>query len=86
MVIHSPRSGGSTFSSGSSMTLVMGALLFCVQLVVVTGQQCLSNPEFESFFEQSLGVTSLPRNGSCCQADVCDLPCPEGVAEPKRGP
>lgn len=49
--------------------------------------ECLpSNPaldaEFVSFID---GATSIPLEGSCCQADVCGIPCPEDVSDPGFG-
>ena len=45
---------------------------------------CLSNPEFNDFFTPD-GGGSLPLPGSCCQKDVCNIPCPEEVPEPSSG-
>lgn len=48
--------------------------------------ECLADPaldaEFVSFIE---GATSIPLAGSCCQADVCGLACPEEVSAPTSG-
>eukprot|EP00977_Amphora_coffeiformis_P005255 scaffold1123_cov168-Amphora_coffeaeformis.AAC.23 len=48
--------------------------------------ECLANPalnaEFVSFIE---GAESIPLPDSCCQADVCGIPCPEEVDDPGMG-
>ena len=40
------------------------------------------NAEFLSFLP---GATSIPLEGSCCQADVCGRLCPEPVSDPSIG-
>lgn len=77
------RRGGST--STASGRFLFCVLLCCAHFALVVGQQCLSNTEFESFFEKALGVSSLPREGSCCQSDICGIPCPTALSKPKRG-
>jgi hypothetical protein len=49
------------------------------------GGQCVSNPSYEEFFKLVNGVNSLPKSGSCCMKDVCNLPCPETLQRPSSG-
>jgi hypothetical protein len=46
---------------------------------------CLSNGGLEKTFQEINGATSLPRDGSCCQKDICGLPCPEPSPAPPVG-
>lgn len=48
---------------------------------------CLEDPALDAEFVALLdnGATSIPQEGSCCQADVCGLACPEPVSAPKIG-
>ena len=59
---------------------------FCLlSLALVVPQvtaQCLSDPELEEIFS---GGEELPKEGSCCQNDICGLPCPEPVSKPTVG-
>jgi hypothetical protein len=64
----------------------MGLLLAASWMTTPVAADCLSNPdldaEFLSFIE---GAESIPLEGSCCQADVCGIPCPEVVEDPGVG-
>jgi hypothetical protein len=46
---------------------------------------CLSNPEFNQVFVDFNGGASIPTEGSCCQKDVCNLPCPATTPSPGPG-
>ena len=46
--------------------------------------QCLSDSGLNDFFIPE-GETQIPLEGSCCQADVCGLGCPEDVDAPAAG-
>lgn len=46
---------------------------------------CLSSATVEKTFLDALGAKSLPTEGSCCQKDVCGLPCPAEPPKPKVG-
>ena len=65
----------------SAGLLLFGAA-FLVEEVVA---DCLANAEFNQFFENVNGGATIPLEGSCCQKDVCNLPCPEPVADPTIG-
>ena len=52
------------------------AVLF-QQVSLVSGQDCLADPELNAVF-----ATDEP---TCCQNDVCALPCPEPVSAPTKG-
>lgn len=43
--------------------------------------KCLSNDEYNEFFANG---TSIPREGSCCQFDVCGIPCPSTEEPPQK--
>jgi len=53
-------------------------------LVEFAAAECLSNPEFNQFFEDAAGG-EIPLEGSCCQQDVCGLPCPQTTSAPGIG-
>jgi hypothetical protein len=75
----------SNLSSIRSLVLCSLALLAAF-LPLSQGDQCLANDEFETFFlgeGETLGA--LPREGSCCQKDICGLPCPTTVPSPTSG-
>lgn len=48
------------------------------------GEQCLSDPAMNGFFEVKAGG-EIPLEDSCCQFDVCGLPCPKDTPEPGMG-
>jgi hypothetical protein len=51
-------------------------------LVKEAAADCLSDPDLNELFA---GGAEIPAEGSCCQADVCGIPCPESVSEPGIG-
>jgi hypothetical protein len=54
------------------------ALLISHQVSVAVAQEtCFENSEFNEFF-----ATDDP---TCCQNDVCAIPCPEPVSKPTKG-
>lgn len=64
------------------------ALAFAALLALApsaTNAQCLSDPKLEATFVSLAGAKSLPVEGSCCQKDVCGLPCPAAAPVPARG-
>jgi Sodium:solute symporter family len=70
------------------LIVVVSTMISCTnRLVVVNAQEmsyCLSNPDFNQVFVDLNNVTSIPIEGSCCQKDVCNLPCPAPL--PKKPP
>ena len=69
-----------TLSLASPSFLALTLLSFATTVAA----QCLSDPSFEAVFNDN-GAISLPQEGSCCQNDICALPCPEPVAKPAQG-
>jgi hypothetical protein len=55
--------------------VLLTALLCCLQQV--SSQECFTNDSLNEFF-----ATGDP---TCCQNDVCAIPCPEPVSEPSKG-
>lgn len=53
-------------------------------LVEFATSECLSNATFNEDFEELAGGP-IPQEGSCCQADVCNIPCPVPSPEPAIG-
>ena len=51
-------------------------VVLCSKAVTVASQ-CLSDSEFDSQIDY--------QEGSCCQQDVCNIPCPAQVPEPSKG-
>jgi hypothetical protein len=68
-----------------SSILIVALSMLSTNFVQAEQQQCLSNTVFEDFFRSLNNVTTLPRNGSCCMKDVCNLPCPTEVERPANG-
>jgi hypothetical protein len=63
-----------------------GLALLAALLPLSQGDQCLANDEFETFFlGEGEALGALPREGSCCQNDICGLPCPTPVSDPTSG-
>lgn len=50
----------------------------------VDGDQCIADSAINDIFIPP-GETQIPLQGSCCQADVCGLACPEEVSPPAVG-
>ena len=80
----------SSRSTSTTMTVLTSLLLLVVTTTIPTTtlaqDSCLAddalNAEFVSFIP---GAASIPLEGSCCQSDVCGIPCPEPVSEPAIG-
>jgi hypothetical protein len=75
-------------------TALLFSLLLLFQSSAVTAaaaaavqQTCLADEALNDEFRALLGdnVDAIPRAGSCCQADVCGIPCPVEVSAPKIG-
>jgi Sodium:solute symporter family len=58
--------------------LVLNLFLLFGSNNVADAQQCLADPGLEALFLPE-GATSLPLAGSCCQKDICGIPCPAPV-------
>ena len=58
-------------------TLLLALSSFVVDTVSAQETQCLSDPEKDAVFATD--------NPTCCQNDVCLIPCPEPVTEPTKG-
>ena len=61
------------------LVLLATTILFLVKEVA---SDCLSDPTLNEFFAAG---TEIPAADSCCQQDVCAIPCPESVSEPGKG-
>ena len=64
-------------------------MIRCALALVLAGNfwskaiaECLSDPALDAIFA---GGTTIPLEGSCCQNDVCNIPCPEPVPAPGSG-
>ena len=73
----------------TTLCYVLLVALICTTHGVVTAQDvistCLAKPEFNQVFVDLNGGSAIPLEGSCCQKDVCNLPCPVTSAEPGVG-
>lgn len=61
--------------------VAVASLIFLEQV----SADCLANEGFNEFFETLNGGVAIPTEGSCCQKDVCDIPCPEEISDPAVG-
>lgn len=50
---------------------------------VSSEQHCLANKELNDIFV--VDGAAIPKEGSCCQQDVCNIPCAEPVSSPDTG-
>ena len=70
---------------------IQNILLFLAAYAVkVSNGECLSDSALDSEFlgfiqADDPSVESIPLEGSCCQSDVCGIPCPEPVSDPSSG-
>jgi hypothetical protein len=68
---------------------LVGSLVSIIAIASLTVQtvsaDCLANEGFNEFFEGLNGGVAIPTEGSCCQKDVCNIPCPEEVSDPAVG-
>lgn len=46
---------------------------------------CLADETLNGIFKDVNGGEEIPLEGSCCQSDVCAIPCPEEVSDPAVG-
>jgi hypothetical protein len=81
-----------TTAMGRKNTILLLCYVFFVGMSCtihcVTAQEastCLANPEFNQVFVDLNGGSAIPLEGSCCQKDVCNLPCPATSPEPGVG-
>lgn len=76
--------------------LMYTATLICYVVLIASGgtihtvtaqetSTCLAKPEFNQVFVDLNGGSPIPLEGSCCQKDVCNLPCPATSQEPGVG-
>lgn len=65
-------------------SLVLGALLGLIQLASVGSESCIADPDLNAIFIPE-GETSIPLEGSCCQQDVCNIPCPAELPDITKG-
>ncbi|KAJ1635514.1 Sodium:solute symporter family-domain-containing protein, partial [Pavlovales sp. CCMP2436] len=75
-------------SNGMKLLSLAAISLLCLSALPLVRADCLSNPVLESDFRGFLGVnhvTSLPTEGSCCQKDICNIPCPAEEDPPPNG-
>ena len=78
------RTKKATFGSA----FVIRALCFAIGVARLSGAsgKCIaSNDAIESFFANQIDSANppeLPTSGSCCQMDICALPCPAEVPKP----
>ena len=63
------------------------AILLCK--ASISAAQCIAdealNTEFAQIINQDTTSTTYDIEGSCCQAEICGLGCPEEVSPPTRG-
>ena len=63
------------------MSCAMALLVLLQQVMMVSsqedeGEKCFGNDEFNDIFGSST---------TCCQNDVCGIPCPAPVSKPTKG-
>jgi Na+/proline symporter len=74
----------SLYTSRGLLLLVLLAALAAPCPITATGG-CIADESINSFFETEVVGEPIPVEGSCCQADVCGLPCPEYQPPPTKG-
>jgi hypothetical protein len=72
------------FAVSSSTTLLVSAAALLL-LSVAIDAQCIADEKIDAEFRTLLGVDAIPKADSCCQADVCGIPCPAEISDPKIG-
>lgn len=60
-------------------------LCFASAATTFVSSECIENAEFNSFFAELAEDGTIPGEDSCCQLDVCGIPCPEEVSAPAIG-
>jgi len=70
-----------TSRSSSILALALVGTLMSCWLVHETSADCLADPALNDIF----GGSAIPSEGSCCQSDVCNIPCPVEVEKPGPG-
>ena len=70
------------------MAIRMSSIWVLAAVVVCSASQahaqCLANTEVNDFFA-GLAGGAIPQEGSCCQFDVCGIPCPAPVPKAQKG-
>jgi hypothetical protein len=66
------------------LVLLLSLYFLSIGVVAQDETSCLANPTFNQVFVDLNGGSAIPTEGSCCQKDVCNIPCP--ATTPKPGP
>ena len=69
-------------TSGFAASVAVG--LACAANVLPAAGDCIANTDINSFFA-GLAGGPIPQDDSCCQFDVCGIPCPAPVPSPSSG-
>jgi hypothetical protein len=86
-VIMIMKTTNAVFAVSSNMVVSATATLLLLSswLFVATDAQCIADEKIDAEFRTLLGVDAIPKANSCCQADVCGIPCPAEISDPKIG-
>mmetsp|Transcript_29388 Transcript_29388/g.75967 ORF Transcript_29388/g.75967 Transcript_29388/m.75967 type:complete len:738 (+) Transcript_29388:123-2336(+) len=68
-------------STGFALALAVIA----VAVPLRASAQCIADNTINSFFETEVVGGPIPQPGSCCQSDVCGIPCPAEQDPPTKG-
>lgn len=68
----------------NSLFAALAGIIASSQFAPVASQ-CIADEEINGFFTELSGADQIPLADSCCQFDVCGLPCPEEVDPPHKG-
>lgn len=76
------RTGSELSRGGGAGSIVM--VLAGASLLHGAAAECIADPVINGFFEGLVGG-AIPSEGSCCQFDVCGIPCPAPVPAASKG-
>jgi Na+/proline symporter len=65
-----------------AMLALAAAILVVLATPQLTEAKCMTTPAVEKFFTDAAKVSEIPAPGSCCQMDVCGIPCPAEHPKP----
>lgn len=78
-------SSSSTWLGSAATTMLLLLVVVVSWIPMVTDAQCIADDTIDAEFRTLLGVDAIPKAGSCCQPDVCGIPCPAALSGSKFG-
>jgi len=70
---------------GATTSRAMLAAVIAACAIATARADCFASSALETTFQGIIGAASLPTSGSCCQSDICAIPCPAEFPKVGKG-